>query len=51
MHLHKPKLFLIFDLLSFAKLLELLAINHSMSERRIIFVSWLLKFTHVLVVL
>ena len=50
--IHKPKLFLIIDLLLFTKLLELLAINHSFSERRIIFVPpLLLKFTHVLVVL
>ena len=35
----KPKLFLIIDLLPFAKLLELLAIDHSSSERRIIFVE------------
>ena len=47
----KPKLFLIIDLLLFAKLLELLAINHSSSERRVIFIPWLLKFFRVLVVL
>ena len=44
--LHKRKLFLIIDLISFAKLLELLAINQSSSERRIIFVPRLLKFSH-----
>ena len=49
--LHKRKLFLIIDLISFAKLLELLAINQSSSERRIIFVLWLLKFFHVLIAL
>ena len=49
--LQKPKLFLIIDLLPFAKLLEMLAINHSLSEKRIIFGPWLLKFSHVLVVL
>ena len=48
--LHKPKLFLIIDLLLFTKLLELLATNHSLSEKSI-FVPWLLKFSHVLVVL
>ena len=47
--LHKPRLFLIIDLVLFAKLLddktktiyilELLAINHSSSKRRIIFCS------------
>ena len=50
MRLYKPKLFII-DLLPFAKLLELLAIDHSSSERRIIFVPRWLKFSHVLVVL
>ena len=49
--LNKVKLFLITDLVLFAKLLELLAINHGLSERRIIFVPRLLKFSHVLVVL
>ena len=49
--LYKPKLFLIIDLLPFAKLFELLAINHSSSERRIIFIPWLMKLSHVLVVL
>ena len=49
-HLYKPKLFLIIDLLPFAKLLELLATDHS-SPERIIFVPWLPKFSHVLVVL
>ena len=49
--LHKRKLFLITGLLSFAKLLELLAINHSLSDRKIIFVRRLLKFSHVLAVL
>ena len=56
--LHKPKLFLIIDLLPFTKLLklftkllELLGINHSSSERTIIFVPQLLKFSHNLVVL
>ena len=48
--LHKPKLFMI-DLLPFAKLLELLALNHSSLERRIVFVPRLLKFSHVRVVL
>ena len=42
---------LIIELLPFAKLLELLATDHSLSERRIIFVPWLLKFYHVLVAL
>ena len=37
-------MFLAIDLLPFAKLLVLLAIDHSSSKRRIIFVSWLLKF-------
>ena len=37
--LHKSKLFLIIDLVPFAKLLELLAINLSSPERRIIFCS------------
>ena len=50
MHLYKPKLFII-DLLPFAKLLELLAIDHSSSKRRIIFAPRWLKFSHVLVVL
>ena len=45
---HKPKLFHIIDLLPFVKLLKLLAINHSLSERRIICVPWLLKLSHVL---
>ena len=45
----KCKLFLIIDLLPFAKLLELVAINHSLSERRISFVPWLLKLSHVLI--
>ena len=49
--LHKPKLFFIIDSLLLAKLLELLAINHSLSGRRIIFVPRLLKFSRVLVVL
>ena len=44
-------MFPIVDLLPFAKLLELLAIDHSSSERRIIFVPRLLKFSHVLVAL
>ena len=39
------------DLLQFAKLLELLAIDHSSSGRRIIFAPRLLKFCHVLVAL
>ena len=47
----KPKLLLIIDLLPFAKLLELLAIDHSSSEKRIIFVPRFLKFSHILVVL
>ena len=34
--LHRPKLFLIIGLLLFTKLLELLAINHSLPESRII---------------
>ena len=38
--LHKPKLFLITDLLPFARLLDLLAINHSSSERRIFLDYW-----------
>ena len=42
------KLFLIIDLLLCAKLFELLAINHSSSENRIVFVPWLLKFSYVL---
>ena len=46
----QPKLFII-NLLPFAKLLKLLAIDHSLSERRIIFVPRLLKFSHVLVAL
>ena len=50
-HLYKPKLFLIIDLLPFAKLLELLAIDHSWSKRRTIFVPCLWKFSHVLVAL
>ena len=49
--LQKPRLFLIIDLLPFAKLLELLAINHSSSKRRIIFVPRLLEFSHVMVAL
>ena len=49
--LNNPKLFLIIDLLPLAKLLELLAINHSSSKMRIIFVPRLLKFSHVLVAL
>ena len=35
--LNKPRLFLTIELLPFAKLLELSAINHGLSERRIIF--------------
>ena len=50
MRLYKPKLFVI-DLLPFAKLLELLAIDHSSSKRRIIFAPRWLKFSHVVVVL
>ena len=38
-------LFLIIDFHPFAKPLELLAINHSSSERRIIFVHQMLKFS------
>ena len=49
--LHVPKLFLNIDLLSFAKLLELLFISHSSSERSDIFVPHLLKLSHVLFVL
>ena len=45
------KLFLITDLLQIAELLELLAINHSLSERGIVFILWFLTFFHVLVVL
>ena len=48
--LHKPRWFLIIDLLQFVKLLELLAINWSSSERRIIFAPRLLQFSHVLVI-
>ena len=40
-----------FDLLLLVELLELLAINHSSFERRIIFVLRLLDFSYVLVVL
>ena len=47
----KPRLLLIIDLLPFAKLLELLAIDHSSSEKRITFVPRFLKFSHILVVL
>ena len=47
--LTQTKLFLIIDVLSFAKLLELLAINYSLSERRIIFVPQLLLFSQVVV--
>ena len=36
--LAQTKLFLIFDLLPFVKLWELLTVNHSLSERMIIFV-------------
>ena len=49
--LHKPKLLLIIDLLPFAKIVELLAINHSLSERRDNFVPQLMKLSHILVVL
>ena len=62
--LHKPKLlidlfdfffFKLFELLNiellFLIILKLLAINHSSSERRDIFVPRLLKLSHVLVVL
>ena len=49
--LQAPKLFLIIDLPPLEKLLELLAINHSSSKRRIIFGHWLLNFSDVLVVL
>ena len=45
------KLLLITELLQFTKLLELLAINQSSSERSDFFVPLLLKFFHVLVVL
>ena len=45
--LHKPKLFLIIDLPSFAKLLDLLDIKCSLSEGKIIFVPWFLKFMDV----
>ena len=37
-------------MLQFAKFLELLAIDHSSSKWRIIFVLWWLKFSHILVV-
>ena len=37
--LHKPKLLLSIEIFPFGKLLELLAINHSLSERRDIFCS------------
>ena len=47
----QTKLLLIIELLPFSKLLQLLAINRSSSERRDIFVSQLLKLCHVLVVL
>ena len=43
--LHKPRLFLIIDLLPFAKLLKLLVINHSLPEGRIIFKPLLLEFS------
>ena len=33
------------DLLPFAKLLELLALDHSSSEKRMIFAPWWLKFS------
>ena len=46
-----PKLFLIIDLFPFAKLLELLAIDHNSPEKRIIFTPQLLKFSHILVAL
>ena len=49
--LYKPILFFIIDLLPFAEFLELLAIDHSLTERRIIFDPCLLKFSHVLVAL
>ena len=42
--LPNPELFHITDFLLFTRLLELLAINHNLSERRISFVPWLLKF-------
>ena len=45
----KKKSYMVQDSLLFAKLLELLANNHSLPERRIIFVFWFLKFSHVLV--
>ena len=47
---HKSRLFLTIDLILFAKLLELLAINYSSSKRRIILVPRLLKFSHDLVI-
>ena len=47
----QTKLLLIIELLPFSKLLQLLAINRSSSERRDIFVSQLLELCHVLVVL
>ena len=50
MCLLKAKLFII-DLFLFAKLLKLLAVNHSTSEQSVSFVPGMLKFSHVLVVL
>ena len=44
----KPKLIIIINLLMLAKLLDFLAINHSLFERRGIFIPWLLKLSHVL---
>ena len=49
--LHKPKLLRIIDFLPLAKLLELLALNHSLSKRMDTFVCQLLKLSHVLVAL
>ena len=49
-HLRRSRLFLIIGLIPFAKRLELLAINCGSSERRIIFVPLLLKFSRVLVI-
>ena len=43
--------YFLLDLLLFTKLMKLLVINHSLSERWIVFVLRLLKFSHVLVVL
>ena len=49
MCLLKPKSFII-DFFLFAKLLELLAVNHSASERRVTFVHVLVVGVHLLIV-